>query len=1325
MGSLDCTPLGSPPPLAKIVPCRDPLTESLLGKTSKNVNILTDSLERTSFQGAVTSIVYDEKLNIVHCANGPYVHSFSFSKNNSQWVLVRDPIAVIKYHVHGLKVCGSQLLAYGDTQFAILNHGDVEFERCETSDWIQTAEFLTNKNLTGELMSFGFVLCLAHNYVEGWSSEHGHGFALSYTVRGCLPSLLYSCAVLPLEDHLLIASGTVYQQICIWQAQPHAFATDHEVESVDTAKLSGHRGVIFSLRWFLNGKILLSTSDDRSIRIWSKENIILNENNNLHNLQLPEVDCVDSDAKGWRSRLELTGHKARVWDAILTRRKVVNSNVPRWVVVSVSEDSSCRVWDPATGNCLQEFYGHQGNGIRSIGLVVKNIQVSPENNNNNIINNGVISNENIVLEEAVSVLTGGEDSDVKSWPLDNFNSSGSAVSAQKKSPSDSSDNQNVDVNSETDFTLKFKCPVEGDWVRSVQFLSLDEAYIATHFGYVYNAKISTSQECQKLSKAKVLSHRQVYRSKNDEQFTCMRYCPNSNFVFIGTVSGRVLVLQNNWQSEKQCSRTFEDDLVLLKRLESFGAGFRIHNIFVAKLKKKHSVCFAINHTGEVKCYDYIYTYQFTDIFFKAHFKCTNAKKKNVRLTCATAYQLPNSFSVCFLGDDSGDLFYQILTENMPFEADRIPTLHGKSKKVLGLEICANSQEKDVGKKIYFLDENDISVETQSIADHLLAKTALFEPFVLQYASEEDNYCKKRRVLSGLEFELSLWSCGADGCLNQHSLKVDVINFTVDFKIEQKLKMKTFQQVSDIAKMDKLSNAPNIITGFNETSFVCWDNDQHKEIFRQSCGGSRRPVDFCFENSGRFSFAFCAENVCTVRGIRSNENVSIISAENVSISDINSGENAEKNRTTNDEAFLSQEVTDDVLFSASHGKEVHCSLFLADDLVLTGSEDNKLMVTQIATNISCAEQNNVHSIKNHKADSRGNNLFNSESSMSIGCVSSTNNYNISQIENIEDYSVFKRTRQIQSLDFHPGAIRAVVKVKIAGFDYVFAAGAKSTLSGYFFDKNTSSLKNIFVRNFNKEFDSDVRIMDIDASWSYRKLVIAFVTSTGDLGVLNCNEIRDLDDAKSSKFTIFPVSKKSACLSCKIVDLSEFSPTDSGLGVLVGSTDGTIATFCLQEKIILDTQNAHDTGCNRITSSLLFSPQLGEGQRIVSIGDDQSITVDQTNFKLRHASSIRGLAVHDNYVFTVGWDRVLKIHSISLEKNELKLVKKHYLSVTEPLSVSVRRCEDKYFSDQKLFSNKTTNSINDADFDDAVGEGELLRICVTGRGVEWLEFRVNKI
>ncbi|MBF0193763.1 MAG: protein kinase [Magnetococcales bacterium] len=87
---------------------------------------------------------------------------------------------------------------------------------------------------------------------------------------------------------------------------------------------TGHNGTVSSLRMTPNGKIAVSGSSDKTVRIWD---LVAREQ--LHLLE---------------------GHEARVHDVAISADGLV--------AISGSDDQSARLWDVTTGKCLRVLKGH-------------------------------------------------------------------------------------------------------------------------------------------------------------------------------------------------------------------------------------------------------------------------------------------------------------------------------------------------------------------------------------------------------------------------------------------------------------------------------------------------------------------------------------------------------------------------------------------------------------------------------------------------------------------------------------------------------------------------------------------------------------------------------------------------------------------------------------------------------------------------------------------------------------------------------------------------------------------------------------------------------
>ncbi|TPX55136.1 hypothetical protein PhCBS80983_g05566 [Powellomyces hirtus] len=192
-------------------------------------------------------------------------------------------------------------------------------------DWIKDVHWMS---ADGDHPSITLALALTHNFVEVWDLTAG---SLIDTVQCEEHCILYSARFFETGDgKTYLASGTVFNHVLLWDIS----ARNQDGEGIIHKSLIGHEGVIFNIRVSRDGKRLATASDDRTIRVW------------------------ETDIERKSQHICLYGHAARIWDCKLMGN----------YVVSVAEDSTCRVWDLETEECIACWEGHEGKNVWGVDI---------------------------------------------------------------------------------------------------------------------------------------------------------------------------------------------------------------------------------------------------------------------------------------------------------------------------------------------------------------------------------------------------------------------------------------------------------------------------------------------------------------------------------------------------------------------------------------------------------------------------------------------------------------------------------------------------------------------------------------------------------------------------------------------------------------------------------------------------------------------------------------------------------------------------------------------------------------------------------------------
>lgn len=263
------------------------------------------------YKGPVTCIEYlNDKYIVAGCGSFLLlIESKSLGQVNKTEVL--------KYCVlHGIKInsLNQDICVYGQKSLNICYFNSTKeqiqtrFEiPIEFNDWIWEIEWAYNQLL----------IVTAHNNFIVFDSDNNSIIRTQDCSQKCM---LYSAKIFFYEDKVLIASGTIYNRILIWDS------TNGEI----LLTLSGHEGVIFKIGFDFDESLLYSASDDRSIMVWK-----LDFNDKLLNAQ---------------SITRFFGHEARIWSCICFK-----CPKGKTYLCSTGEDLNCFLWDIYAKSCVYKF----------------------------------------------------------------------------------------------------------------------------------------------------------------------------------------------------------------------------------------------------------------------------------------------------------------------------------------------------------------------------------------------------------------------------------------------------------------------------------------------------------------------------------------------------------------------------------------------------------------------------------------------------------------------------------------------------------------------------------------------------------------------------------------------------------------------------------------------------------------------------------------------------------------------------------------------------------------------------------------------------------
>ena len=307
----------------------------------------------------------------------------------------------------------SQQISFTMTSFHVKNtEHDEKREHLSLNDWIWDVRVLTTdqerKDDDAIDVKFLSAIGMAQNTVEIWSlfsqrtsqvptlnaiklrkiicERRCITYSLSfYGWKNDYGATQIDCGGKDLE--LAVAVGTVSNQILIWSAinyeeveklqdqQNHINRMKNEnsvhpqqamVKKQLSHTLSGHLGVIYSCRFGSRGRYLVTTSDDRTVRLWKRSDNKTDDSNEKYCFDSPHETPNDVrkivDA-GLGYTLQWTGysHTARVWDSDFI--SIANEYESFHGVISSGEDGSLKIWNVDDGSLIKTLNGHSCQNI--------------------------------------------------------------------------------------------------------------------------------------------------------------------------------------------------------------------------------------------------------------------------------------------------------------------------------------------------------------------------------------------------------------------------------------------------------------------------------------------------------------------------------------------------------------------------------------------------------------------------------------------------------------------------------------------------------------------------------------------------------------------------------------------------------------------------------------------------------------------------------------------------------------------------------------------------------------------------------------------------
>ncbi|CAL1262804.1 unnamed protein product [Larinioides sclopetarius] len=244
--------------------------------------------------------------------------------------------------IHGIRTdTSNKVLFFGAKSVRIYAYDFSSVKRLQSiteefylNDWIHDIQWLNQNQKVPTYNSF--VAILAHNCLTIWNIEKIQTNIFQST-ENCI--LYAGCIICSNSELIVVAAGTVFKEIILWS--PNSVSVNGG-RKPSIHNLTGHQGVIFSISYNKNYKLLSSTSDDRSVRLWKVHSNSALTDNSLEFWEQADIQIAHV----------LFAHESRVWMSTILDN----------CIISVGEDSQICFWD-LNGMLLKKKKAHKGGSI--------------------------------------------------------------------------------------------------------------------------------------------------------------------------------------------------------------------------------------------------------------------------------------------------------------------------------------------------------------------------------------------------------------------------------------------------------------------------------------------------------------------------------------------------------------------------------------------------------------------------------------------------------------------------------------------------------------------------------------------------------------------------------------------------------------------------------------------------------------------------------------------------------------------------------------------------------------------------------------------------